>query len=41
MKAAAQITELGMKKAFDAISPGVRQCDAVSEIYTTLIKRYT
>ena len=38
MKAAAQITELGMKKAFDAISPGVRQCDAVSEIYTTLIK---
>ena len=38
MKAAARITELGMKKAFDAISPGVRQCDAVSEIYTTLIK---
>ena len=38
MKAAAQITELGMKKAFNAISPGVRQCDAVSEIYTTLIK---
>ena len=27
-----------MKKAFEAISPGVRQCDAVSEIYTTLIK---
>ena len=38
MKAAAQITELGMKKAFEAINPGVRQCDAVSEIYTTLIK---
>jgi len=38
MKAAAQITELGMKKAFDAINIGVRQCDAVSEIYTTLIK---
>ena len=38
MKAAAQITELGMRKAFDTINPGVRQCDAVSEIYTTLIK---
>jgi ectoine hydrolase len=38
MKAAAQITELGMKKAFEAINPGVRQCDAISEIYSTLIK---
>ena len=38
MKAAAQITELGMRKAFEAIKPGIRQCDAVSEIYTTLIK---
>ena len=38
MKAAAQITELGMKKAFEVINPGVRQCDAVSEIYSTLIK---
>ncbi len=38
MKAAAQITEIGMKKAFEVISPGVRQCDAVSEIYSTLIK---
>ena len=38
MKAAAQITQLGMKKAFEAITPGVRQCDAVSEIYSTLIK---
>ena len=38
MKAAAQITELGMRKAFEVINPGIRQCDAVSEIYTTLIK---
>ena len=38
MKAASQISQLGMKKAFEVISPGVRQCDAVSEIYTTLIK---
>jgi len=38
MKAAAQISQLGMKKAFEVIDPGVRQCDAVSEIYTTLIK---
>ena len=38
MKAAAQITEIGMRKAFEVISPGVRQCDAVSEIYSTLIK---
>ena len=38
MKAAAQISQLGMKKAFEVINPGVRQCDAVSEIYTTLIK---
>ena len=36
MKAAAQITQLGMKKAFEAINPGVRQCDAVSEIWSTL-----
>ena len=38
MKAAAKISQLGMKKAFEAISPGVRQCDAVAEIYSTLIK---
>ena len=38
MKAAAQITQLGMKKAFEVIKPGVRQCDAVSKIYSTLIK---
>ena len=31
MKAAAKITQLGMKKAFEVINPGVRQCDAVSE----------
>ena len=38
MKAAAQITQLGMKKAFEVINPGIRQCDAISEIYSTLIK---
>ena len=38
MKAAAQITQLGMKKAFEAMNPGVRQCDAVSEIWSTLVK---
>ena len=38
MKAAAEISQLGMKKAFEAINPGVRQCDAVAEIYSTLIK---
>ena len=36
MKAAAQITQLGMKKAFEAINPGVRQCDAVGEIQKAL-----
>ena len=38
MKAAAEISQLGMKKTFEAINPGVRQCDAVAEIYSTLIK---
>ena len=38
MKAAAQITQLGMKKAFEVINPGVRQCDAVSEIWASLVK---
>ena len=38
MKAAAQITQLGMKKAFEVINPDIRQCDAISEIYSTLIK---
>jgi ectoine hydrolase len=38
MKAAALIAQLGMKKAYEVINPGVRQCDAVSEIYSTLIK---
>jgi len=37
MKIAAEITELGMKKAFEVINPGVRQCDAVAKIYSTLI----
>ena len=38
MKAAAKITQLGMKKAFEVINPDIRQCDAISEIYSTLIK---
>ena len=38
MKSAAEITKLGMEKAMEAINPGVRQCDAVSQIYSTLIK---
>ena len=38
MRSAAIISQLGMKKAFEMIDPGVRQCDAVSEIYSTLIK---
>ena len=37
MKIAAEITQLGMKKAFEVINPGVRQCDAVAKIYSTLI----
>ena len=37
MKIASQITQLGMKTAFDEINPGVRQCDAVAKIYSTLI----
>jgi len=32
MKAASLIVQTGMKKAFEVINPGVRQCDAVSEI---------
>ena len=36
MKIASQITQLGMKTAFEAINPGVRQCDAVAKIYSTL-----
>ena len=37
MKIASQITQLGMKTAFKEINPGVRQCDAVAKIYSTLI----
>ena len=36
MKSAAKISEIGMKTAFDAIKPGVRQCDAVGEIQKAL-----
>ena len=37
MQIASQITQLGMKTAFEEINPGVRQCDAVAKIYSTLI----
>ena len=37
MKVASEITQLGMKTAFKEINPGVRQCDAVAKIYSTLI----
>ena len=37
MTLASQITQMGMKTAFEAINPGVRQCDAVAKIYSTLI----
>tara|TARA_A100001388_G_scaffold184054_1_gene138066 strand:- start:1369 stop:2538 length:1170 start_codon:yes stop_codon:yes gene_type:complete len=36
MKSAAKITEIAMKKAYDVIKPGVRQCDAVGEIQKAL-----
>ncbi len=36
MKSAALISEKGMKKAFESINPGVRQCDAVADIQKTL-----
>jgi len=37
MKIASEITQIGMKTAFDVINPGVRQCDAVAKIYSSLI----
>ena len=36
MKAAAQISQKGMKTAIEVINPGVRQCDAVGEIQKSL-----
>tara|TARA_B100000989_G_scaffold249335_1_gene196915 strand:- start:36 stop:713 length:678 start_codon:yes stop_codon:yes gene_type:complete len=36
MKSAAKISEIGMKKAYEVIEPGVRQCDAVGEIQKAL-----
>ena len=36
MKSAAKISEVGMKKAYEVISPGVRLCDAVGEIQKAL-----
>ncbi len=36
MKAAAQISQKGMKTAMEVINPGVRQCDAVGEIQKSL-----
>ena len=37
MKIASEITQQGMKTAFDVINPGVRQCDAIAKIYSSLI----
>ena len=34
MKIASEITQQGMKTAFDVINPGVRQCDAIAKIYS-------
>ena len=36
MKSAAKISEIGMKRAYDVIEPGVKQCDAVGEIQKAL-----
>ena len=38
MKAASKITQAAMKKAFEVINPGVRQCDAIAEIQSALTK---
>lgn len=38
MREAAQLIELAMRAGIDAIEPGVRQCDAVAEIYSTQIR---
>ena len=38
MKAAGKIARLGIKKAYEVIRPGVRQCDAVGEIQKALIQ---
>ena len=37
MKGAALISQQAMKVAIESINPGVRQCDAVAKIYSTLI----
>nr|WP_270180936.1 M24 family metallopeptidase [Alkalihalobacillus sp. CinArs1] len=37
MKNAARLVELGMQKAVDTISEGVRECDVVADIYSSLI----
>ena len=36
MKSAANISEVGMIKAYEVISPGFRQCDVVGEIQKAL-----
>ena len=38
MREAAQLIELAMRAGIDAIEPGVRQCDAVAEIYNKQIR---
>ncbi|MCA0988453.1 M24 family metallopeptidase [Alkalihalobacillus algicola] len=37
MEKAARLVELGMRKACDTISEGVRECDVVANIYSSLI----
>jgi Xaa-Pro aminopeptidase len=37
MRKAARIVEAAMRKAYEIISPGVRECDAVAEIYATQV----
>jgi ectoine hydrolase len=37
MRKAARIVEAAMRQAYETISPGVRECDAIAEIYATQI----
>jgi Xaa-Pro aminopeptidase len=37
MRKAARIVESAMRKAYDIISPGVRECDVIAEIYATQV----
>lgn len=37
MRKAARIVESAMRKAYEIIAPGVRECDAIAEIYATQV----